>query len=807
MLEAVFPRIDDSLLDSLLNPLLTDDDPDSSLEGVLERAAEALQKADAERVRFYQPSSASIPGLPNEKLWYLTWFRGAHGEDVHPGFEIPFDSASIDASLKDESFSPIQGYGRECNAIWVDRLGLRDKRWVDVLILEKGQPTGLLSFDWAGARLPFSPSVETRLRLFGAVLGYQLSATEPAMSNRIQHDLDALFRGSGGSHDSAEDLATNALSIMQMDGDIASISLFRHDWTRGELVRRELKVHPDYQKTGVINPEPEPEVFRSGEFLTGMAWKSAEHRFVRDFDELKEHKPELVSDWSCAFHQAMIGKLQTVMYERVGVRDRVWLIRAINDSQEPKLPFIGKRALLQGFCRYLSPIMDAVSATKRSDAIAEIQRKISEDHATDFIMDLSQRRLQQLELVDRIMVFVIREGVASSQVPPYIWGDGGRIRSVDQFDRLLSHPSFRALMSNPRPMVARRQTAGILGQAAGLSSSEGADLLLVPARSAEYLGVLAIPVWNHADQRLKEDRLLTELSQEFVTQIARLATSAVERRQAKDLARNALRALSLVGHEMTEPLASALSISRHALATMKQESVEGRVLDAPRISSWQARFEPAADAVTAAVKLGRLVGRQHAGRFEGVRREWSAYRLLLQAGDRIDSERLLKGSLLQPAEGIVFSDTSGDLEATLVCDSGLLRAALENLLRNAVKYSISMGGPGRVDTSIRHLSDHNRHEYLEIDVTNVGFEIPPTVQGSIFAPFTRYVDDDNEVARRGMGLGLYLVSQIARGHKGTVRLTSHDFVGLNRRGTRCFQTTFTLRVRADLDLGTYREEL
>jgi signal transduction histidine kinase len=71
---------------------------------------------------------------------------------------------------------------------------------------------------------------------------------------------------------------------------------------------------------------------------------------------------------------------------------------------------------------------------------------------------------------------------------------------------------------------------------------------------------------------------------------------------------------------------------------------------------------------------------------------------------------------------------------------------------------------------------------FELAVANLGDPIPPATIERLFQPFFRASARSNH---QGLGLGLYIASEIARGHGGTLEVTSTPE-----------ETRFTLRASA-----------
>lgn len=97
----------------------------------------------------------------------------------------------------------------------------------------------------------------------------------------------------------------------------------------------------------------------------------------------------------------------------------------------------------------------------------------------------------------------------------------------------------------------------------------------------------------------------------------------------------------------------------------------------------------------------------------------------------------------------------GDLQARW--DSDRINQLLTNLVNNAVRH-------GKADSPVEiHVDGHAAHEIF-ITVRNAG-AIPADILPHVFEPFRRAAQTSNS---EGLGLGLYIVWEIARAHGGTV---------------------------------------
>jgi signal transduction histidine kinase len=116
-------------------------------------------------------------------------------------------------------------------------------------------------------------------------------------------------------------------------------------------------------------------------------------------------------------------------------------------------------------------------------------------------------------------------------------------------------------------------------------------------------------------------------------------------------------------------------------------------------------------------------------------------------------------------------DSRGDTEGEW--DARRLHQALSNLVFNALKY-------GRPQAPVRVILDGTDKNDMVLAVENLGKPIPPGLLTRVFDPLVRADDGEasaeSQVAGANLGLGLYVVREIANAHRGTVEVSSNDSI-------------------------------
>ena len=112
-------------------------------------------------------------------------------------------------------------------------------------------------------------------------------------------------------------------------------------------------------------------------------------------------------------------------------------------------------------------------------------------------------------------------------------------------------------------------------------------------------------------------------------------------------------------------------------------------------------------------------------------------------------------------------------ELPVVGDPALLRSAIENVVRNAVRYT----GDGTTVNIRAERGQSGRSEEAVIRVSDSGPGVPDDALDKIFQPFYR-IDDARVRSTGGVGLGLAITEQAVRLHGGSVKASNLPEGGL-----------------------------
>jgi len=201
--------------------------------------------------------------------------------------------------------------------------------------------------------------------------------------------------------------------------------------------------------------------------------------------------------------------------------------------------------------------------------------------------------------------------------------------------------------------------------------------------------------------------------------------------------------INSVTHELKTPIASI---------RLYLQTLERRDVPEPQRREFYRLMLDDADRLMNTVEQVLKAGR--AGAHKGERLDVDFAKIVGQS-----VERTRTSYHLQP-DALRFESTLNGSGSIVSGDPEELRTAVSNILDNAVKYSGS-----KVDISVRLNSGNARQ--LTLSVQDHGVGIPPGELKSIFKRFYR-VPGRALPHVRGTGLGLFLVRNIAKRHRGRV---------------------------------------
>jgi signal transduction histidine kinase len=270
-----------------------------------------------------------------------------------------------------------------------------------------------------------------------------------------------------------------------------------------------------------------------------------------------------------------------------------------------------------------------------------------------------------------------------------------------------------------RSEEARRRVGRRFAEVAGTGEAEA-----VPAGSA--LLVVAGSRGPNPSFRLVEDLLEDVLGHLAVVAMAERRTDGL------DLG------LALTAHEVRGPLVGALAIIERLLMEREEDAEEHALLNRSREQLQQ---------------LAGLVDGMLRWAVAGEPLVLHPTNLMTVVRDAVSSSR---------DEGQERIRVSGPRSVTVAADSGHLKAAVSNVVRNALVYS-----PGDTLVSVAVRADER---VATVTVRDRGPGIPPGERDSIFDPFIR--GSAAHLVRAGNGLGLFISRRIMEAHGGRIWLGS-----------------------------------
>ncbi len=213
------------------------------------------------------------------------------------------------------------------------------------------------------------------------------------------------------------------------------------------------------------------------------------------------------------------------------------------------------------------------------------------------------------------------------------------------------------------------------------------------------------------------------------------------------------RLLKDISHELRSPLARlnvALELARQRSGPEAQTSIDRMEREASRLNEL----------------IGRLLTLSRLEANNGV-----IPRLPVHLGELV--EEITSDAAFEAQSRACHVHATIKEDCVVLGDRSLLHSAIENVIRNAIRYS-----PAGATAEVR-LESHRVHnrEGILIQVSDAGEGVPEDALGKIFEPFYR-IDDARVRETGGVGLGLAIAERAVRLHGGSARAVNRPEGGL-----------------------------
>lgn len=234
------------------------------------------------------------------------------------------------------------------------------------------------------------------------------------------------------------------------------------------------------------------------------------------------------------------------------------------------------------------------------------------------------------------------------------------------------------------------------------------------------------------------DRIVYEKNLQVEKQLAESKLSA-----EKEMVALREQLIAVLGHDLRNPLASVLFAAEMLTDSLKEEKYS----------------EILAILKRSGLRMNELIGtimdfaKTRLG--GGLVIEWQ--------------EAILQPVLQQVVDELALASGGTEIISTfeiqepVYCDPNRIAQLLSNLLANSLTH-------GEANTPVRVRASH-QNGILEFSVSNKGLKISDELLAHLFEPFTR---EGNRKSQNGLGLGLYISSEIARAHHAALTCTSTD---------------------------------
>ena len=279
----------------------------------------------------------------------------------------------------------------------------------------------------------------------------------------------------------------------------------------------------------------------------------------------------------------------------------------------------------------------------------------------------------------------------------------------------------------------------------------------ITRRNGEFFGTLCAidpnPALLDNPETIGMFTLFADLISMHLDALDKMALSELKLEEELETAKLREQFIAILGHDLRNPVGAVLNVAQLMLRMPLDDRMK-RLANILQDSSYRmkALIENILD-----FARGRLG--------EGVILESNADEPIEKILNQVVSEL----QIIWPSKNI---EVTYQLNSPVKCDGKRMAQMFSNILGNALTHG-DKSAPVQVNVKSSDLT-------FKIAVTNMGKQIPGAIMKKLFQPFSR-----GEVTpeQQGLGLGLYISSEIARAHGGELLVDSGEQ-----------QTTFTFKM-------------
>jgi signal transduction histidine kinase len=755
-----------------------------------------VQRGHFDRARFYE-SCADIVSDGTEILVLVAATDDPEEPTGELGLCVPGDQGPIGrdkASPHTVALHTAADF--TANPDWITALQLENRAWADIHLRVAGESVGAIAVDWVGNKAQITSRDKLLLAGIGTLVAQHIQLRPLHRLSEVSATIARSSTSTDGESSPLDILLSRSIPKIAHLLDARLAALFEYKWSTGRIEKtREFDTTRNEATCHSGDILVLPESYAVDQHLTGHAWSDSLYRVVPSFERLSKHLPDLVNEESAQAHTAYMGEAPlTCMYGRIDSMETRHLIRLMNRRNSPTAPYAGEKDLLQAILEEVRIAVDKATALGRTANLEKATRIAAQTSNPQEMLDALGPLLDEEDVRDALVWCHQADLDHFSFQGTH--GDRLRIDRQAGFiewrnDSLYTYLSTRAEDVDVITTGAlRRAVAGrslLFDQLAQYTNTAGA--LMIKLAAGDTQGILLIPLRQGSPvkrERVIDDCGVGRLS--LLKAYGSLLTDVVDGSAARARADGARRALGVLGHELSTPLARLGNAAEQALREIHRATV-----DAPRRDDVQReiRLDESLDQVRAAtigylnqiraerrsigaaMSLAPLVAQESAeGHLELQMRRCDfgeiAVRATTQASQEAADQLRRPGDGRRPVHYNFRHHESLLSLGELVGDEAFLFLAVLNVMRNAYKYSVPPTDSGVCRIDVAGL---RQRDMKIITVTNVGRAIDPEQADRIFEPWVRLKDDRDNTARTGMGIGLFFSRRIALAHKGTVICT------------------------------------